>query len=269
MKTYIKILSMLPIISLASCSGYNTLSNDEALNRAKEILEKQATGTVSYTAFTYSGKYIASFNGGDDIMETSSRKLIRDYQNPYLYFSLVNEEDNQTFTTRLWIYRTDGNVIYAYYNSLESVKKYTAYPLSNENVFASLIDQSADLTDIKYVEKLTYSQESLQRILDFYTKPEPREIYQGYSFVARSKGEGSLDIESNFAYVDNEDTIAVSEELTMIDYLFSSQEIVNTVTQLDEEDEYETITLKQSEVITYKAKLTYPNLNEFTFVNYE
>lgn len=266
MKKYIKILSMIPIFSLASCSNYKTLSNDQALDRAKEILEKQYLGEVSYNAFTYSAKYVTSYNGKEDIVNSISKKLIRDYLNSYLYCSIETSKNEQSSFIKLWIYKTEGNVIHAYQNSLENIKIYTAYPLSNETIFDTLIEQSKDIAEIEYVEQLTYSQESLLQIQDFYTRPEPREIYQGYSLISRSKGEGSLDVESNFAYFDNEESVTVSEELTIVDYLFSSRKIVNTVSELNVDNKYETTTLRQTEAIIYKANTTYPNLNEFTFV---
>ena len=266
MKNIIKILSVLPIISLSACSVYKTLSNEQTIIRANEIIEQQNSGAVTFNAFTYSGRYVASFSGESEMLENATRKLVRDYQNPYLYSYSNYQYDNETYSTELWIYRTEGNVICAYSDTSENTKVYTAYPLSQENIFASLIEETKTLTDITYVEELTYSQVSLRRIEEFYTQPEPREIYQGYSFVARSKGPGSLDATSSFAYMDNEETIAVSEELSIVNYLFSSLKIVQSVTEINDSGIYETLVLRQTEAISYQAKLVYPDLNNFTFI---
>jgi hypothetical protein len=267
MKIYTKFLSIIPIIALSSCSVNRLLNKEQAINTANDILEKQNNGTVVFSEYTYNGQMSLFIEDDDEISEATYYTLQRSYKTPYLHFLEVHRDSNQeTGRLELWIYQTSGNVIFAVSDSQSNNKYYTAYPLTLENTFYDLVNSTKEVTNIEHIETLIYSQNILKSVEESYAKPLSRDIYQGYNFVVYSDGRGDLTLNSKFYYQEGNELVAYTEDYRFDKYLFKSLEHNSVIDYVDINNEYDSITLTEKETIYYKVNKTYPDLNNFTFM---
>ena len=267
MKTFTKLLGIVPVISLASCGVYHNLTKEQAIQRASDILSTQNAGQATFKAFTYNGQFSMMNEDNNVVAEGIKYKLVRSYETPYLYFNAVTEENGAlTNQTNLWIYQTNGNVVIVYSDDEANEAMYTAYPLTLEDTFDNLVEATSTLTNLEHVEELIYSQDVLEGIETLFNSQEPRVIYQGYQFNVESAGSGNLSLFTDFVYTEGDTSLSVHEEYNFNDNLFSSLLHVGQTTFLQTNGNYNTTTVRQYETIKYSAKLTYPDLNEYTFV---
>lgn len=267
MKTITKFLGVIPVVALSACSVNKVLNKDQAINVAEDIIQQQNNGSASFEEYTYTGQFMKVIDTNEDVTEGVYVKLARSYETPYLYYSEVDRKNGeQVAKVNLWIYQTSGNVIIATSNTKTDENFYTAYPLTLENTFYDLLKATKDVTNIEHVEGLIYSQDVLKGVESLYNESQARQIYQAYSYQVSSKGNGNLNLLSNFSYQEDDQSYVIHEEYSFNKYLFSSLMHLTTVDYEDENGRYDSMTLKESESITYKVKKVYPDLNDFTFI---
>ena len=271
-----KLLTLLPVLALAACGGAKPLTQEQAVERANQILAAQESITEVPSTFKVV-EHFDQVNVDGETTETTDITNTIVVANQFVSFSqhaqIVGEQSVAQDLT-VWAYVKDNAVTLAV--SQDGVGRYMSQEIPAgveigtaelDSSVASLLGEESLLAD--YDLDYFKTPDLLAGVANLWLTEEEIAAtgFQTYEVHASSKGEGHIALAREGGVSMTEEGITMAIEVTE-EYVFNNNLLTSYVSYLSESMSMEgyvsSSVTNETVTIAYSAKAAYPNLSTFT-----